>query len=201
MPNSVYVAVTSAAGEPLARSVLPAGRTSYEWDLVVTTDIPDTDVAVVLPDLSKLPKDLQVTLTDLDTGKAVYMRTTSQYVFRSGPAGATRHLRLTVAPRSAGGLVVSGASATAVGSRVTVSYVASVPCTVTARVLNIAGRVVRVIASNVPASAGVNTLAWDGRGTTGSPVPAGTYLIELDAVADNGQRVRCVTHVTLTGRR
>jgi len=201
MPNSVYVAVTSAAGEPLARSVLPAGRTSYEWDLVVTTDIPDTDVAVVLPDLSKLPKDLQVTLTDLDTGKAVYMRTTSQYLFRSGPAGATRHLRLTVAPRSAGGLVVSGASATAVGSRVTVSYVASVPCTVTARVLNIAGRVVRVIASNVPASAGVNTLAWDGRGTTGSPVPAGTYLIELDAVADNGQRVRCVTHVTLTGRR
>lgn len=201
MPNSVYVAVTSATGEPLARSVLTAGRTSYEWDLLVTTDIPDTDVAVVLPDLSRLPKDLQVTLTDLETGKSVYMRTTSQYVFRAGPAGVSRHLRLTVAPKSAGGLVVTGASATAVGSRVTVSYVASVPCTVTARVLNIAGRVVRVIASNVPATAGVNTLAWDGRNAAGSPVPAGRYLIELDAVADNGQRVKCVTHVTLTGGR
>lgn len=201
MPDSVYVAVTSAEGEVLSRSVLAAGRTSYQWDLVVTTDLPSTDVAVALPDLSKLPKDLQVTLTDLETGKSVYMRTTSQYSFRSGPEGATRHLRLTVAPKSVGGLVVTGASATAVGSRVTVSYVASAPCKVTARVLNIAGRVVRVIASDVPAVAGVNTLAWDGRNAAGSPVPAGRYLIELDAVADNGQRVKCVTHVALTGGR
>ncbi|MCX7598961.1 MAG: carboxypeptidase regulatory-like domain-containing protein, partial [Armatimonadetes bacterium] len=201
MPNSVYVAVTSATGEALSRSVLASGRTSYEWDLVVTTDIPDTDVAVALPDLSKLPKDLQVTLTDLETGKSVYMRTTSQYVFRSGPEGATRHLRLTVAPKSVGGLVLSGVSATAAGSRVTVSYSATAPCAVTARVLNIAGRVVRVIATNAPAGVGVNTLAWDGRNAAGSPVPAGRYLIELDAVAENGQRVKCVTHVTLASGR
>jgi hypothetical protein len=32
-------------------------------------------------------------------------------------------------------------------------------------------------------------------------VPAGMYLIQLEASAESGQRVSCMTHVTLTGQR
>ncbi|MFQ6098855.1 MAG: collagen binding domain-containing protein, partial [Armatimonadota bacterium] len=53
-----------AVGEPgrrLATDIRPAGATS--WDFVVATDLVNSDVAVSLPNVAGLPKDLQVTLT------------------------------------------------------------------------------------------------------------------------------------------
>jgi flagellar hook assembly protein FlgD len=145
---------------------------------------------------------MRVMLTDVDANKTVYMRTTAQYTFHTATSGTTlRHLQITVESGSGAGLVLSAASARAAGSRVTVSYTASAPCSVTATVLNIAGRSVRVLASGATAAAGVNTLSWDGRSTSGSLVPAGIYLVQLDAVADDGQRVRSVTQLNLSGRR
>jgi hypothetical protein len=202
MSNSVDVSVLSASGAHLSRSIATAGKTKYQWDLQVTTDLADTDVSVALPDLSKVPSSMRVMLTDVDANKTVYMRTTAQYTFHTATSGTTlRHLQITVESGSGAGLVLSAASARAAGSRVTVSYTASAPCSVTATVLNIAGRSVRVLASGATAAAGVNTLSWDGRSTSGSLVPAGIYLVQLDAVADDGQRVRSVTQLNLSGRR
>ncbi|MCD6350933.1 MAG: flagellar hook capping protein, partial [Armatimonadetes bacterium] len=44
----------------------------------------------------------------------------------------------------------------------------------------------------------VNTLQWDGRNTAGAMAPAGLYLIEIEATADNGQRTKAVTQVRFT---
>src|SRR6201999_273041 len=48
-----------------------------------------------------------------------------------------------------------------------------------AEVVNSAGAVVRTLATNLPESAGTNTLVWDGRGSSGSPVPTGLYRVVL----------------------
>lgn len=195
MPGTVDVAVVAADGRRLARSVQVAGRAKYEWDLLVTTDIPEAEVQLLLPDLSHVPNDMSVTITDLETGKSVYARTMSSYRFRVGTQGVARRLRLTIAPRADTGLVVSAASARAAGGRVVVTYSVSAACRISARVLNIAGRPVRVLATDAPVAAGVNSLSWDGRNAAGAPAPGGVYLIEIEGVAANGQRVRTVTQV------
>jgi M6 family metalloprotease-like protein len=199
MPGTVDVAVVGPNGERLARAIEAAGKALYEWDLVVTAAVSNAEVEVALPDLSRLPRELVVTLTDLETSKSVYARTMRAYRFRVGEGGGVRHFRLTVAPRSSAGLVLSAACAQPqAGGRVVVTYSASVPCSVSARVLNLAGRPVRILASGLPAAAGVNTLTWDGRNASGAPAPAGLYLIEIEATADNGQRVKAITQMRLS---
>jgi len=68
---------------------------------------------------------------------------------------------------------------------------------VTARVLNVAGREVRTIARDRTLPAGVTSLLWDGRSDAGLPVPAGTYLIHLEAADRNGARSRAVAALVL----
>jgi hypothetical protein len=195
LPNAVDVSVMAADGTRLSRAVQVSGLRKHEWDVVVSTDIPNAEVSVSLPDLSRLPHEMTVTLTDLATGKTMYARTMSSYRFQVGPEGGSRKLRLVVEPRSSAGLVLSSALARSEGARVVVTYSVSAPCRVQARVLNIAGRPVRVLASDSTAVAGVNTLSWDGRNSNGSLAPSGLYLIELEAVAENGQRAKAVTQV------
>lgn len=60
---------------------------------------------------------------------------------------------------------------------------------------NIAGRPVRQIAASVETRA---TIAWDGRDTRGSAVPAGRYLVEVEALAEDGGRSRALTTLALT---
>ncbi len=195
MPDAVDVSVEAADGTRLSRSIAVGTQGKHEWDLVVATDVPDADVSVSLPDLSRVPHEMTVTVTDLGTGKTMYARTMSCYRFQVGPSGGSRKLRLTVEPRTEAGLVVSSASARTQGARVVVTYSVSSSCRVQARVLNIAGRPVRVLASDSAATAGVNTLAWDGRNASGSMTPSGLYLVEIEALAENGQRAKTVTQV------
>ncbi len=136
-----------------------------------------------------MPNDLSVTLVDVDAGKRLYARTLSSYSYNAG-AGGERHFCLEVAPKGAGGLVISSASASqAAGRPASISFALSQSAAVTARVLNIAGRPVRVLVAGQAAGAGLNTLSWDLRGGSGSLVPAGRYLVEIEAVAEDGQRV------------
>jgi hypothetical protein len=198
VPGTVDVYFLDEAGNPLAQQIKPLGEASQSWKLVVATDLPQTEVAVSLPDLSQVPNDLSVTLVDEDAGRSMYMRTTAQYVFKSGVSGAVRHFRLEVAPRSGDGLVLSAASAQQTGAGVVVTYTVNQTCQVNVDVMNIAGRVVRRLTSGVPAAAGVNTATWNLRTESGSTVPAGVYLVRVRATAENGQRVEAVAPVNVT---
>ena len=60
-----------------------------------------------------------------------------------------------------------------------------------------AGRVVRVLATDQPGPAGINRLTWDLRNSQGAPVPSGRYIIRLVAVGDDGQQVAAVAQVTV----
>jgi hypothetical protein len=52
---------------------------------------------------------------------------------------------------------------------------------VDAQVLDLAGRVVRVLAAHAPFPAGPSTLVWDGRDADGTLVPSGVYFLRASA--------------------
>jgi len=177
----------------LAHDVRPSSPGELSWEFVVSTDIVDSEVAISLPDLSAVPGDLAITLVDLDASRSVYARTMAHYTFRSNGEGVTkRHFRLTVAPKQNQGLVISAASVQPTQSNVTITYSVSTPCRVTIQVLNIAGRLVSTVCANDVATAGTNVETWRLRSQTGRLVPSGLYLVSVEAVGEDGQRVRTI---------
>ncbi len=68
---------------------------------------------------------------------------------------------------------------------------------VTAEVLNIAGRKVRLITTNQAMEAGVGTLLWDGRNANGAAVPSGMYLIRLTVHDASGTQSQAVGRVNI----
>lgn len=55
--------------------------------------------------------------------------------------------------------------------------------------MNIAGRPIRQWAS-LEGRAGVNTLRWDGRSSTGTAVPSGSYLVVVTCRSEDGGQIR-----------
>jgi hypothetical protein len=55
------------------------------------------------------------------------------------------------------------------------------PAAVSAEVLDVTGRRVRTLLSDVSHGSGTHTLYWDGAGEGGAPVPAGLYLVRVRA--------------------
>lgn len=192
-PQSVDVYLTAADGRYLSQDIKAGAVTTQSWDFSVVSDLPSTNIALSLPDLSKVPANLAVYLTDLSTGKRLYARTLTSYSFESGDAGVQRRFRLEVSPRSAGGLVVSGAAARSVGQGLAITYNVSADCQTTVTITNIAGRVVRTLGSSQVSTKGVNSLNWDLRSTAGTPVPSGRYLVRVEATGEDGQQVSVVT--------
>jgi hypothetical protein len=166
--------------------------------MTVATDIPGADVQVSLPDLSRVPNDMAVYLTDLTTNKRMYARTMAAYTFTAGDGGAKRDFKIEVLPRTEAGLVISSAAA-APGARATaITFNVSRSCTITAEITNIAGRVVKRLCSDRDAVQGVNTLNWDLTTDRGTRVPNGRYMIRISAAGEDGQQVSAITTATVS---
>ncbi|MCD6351708.1 MAG: carboxypeptidase regulatory-like domain-containing protein, partial [Armatimonadetes bacterium] len=183
-------------GQAWAAAVRNQAAPKMTWRLAVVPPAGADTVALELPDLSRVPADKAVMLKDLETGRSVYMRTQPRYEFKVTEAGV-RHFELSVEDKGSNCLVVSSAQARQEGLRAVVTFSLSGQARVRAEVLNIAGRVVRVLATDQPASAGVNSLAWDLRNAQGTPVPAGRYLVRIVAVSDTGQQVAAIAQVSV----
>ncbi len=198
VPGSVDVYLVDDGGARLAHDIRPAGGDNTVWTLAVETDIANSQVELTLPDLSQVPADLAVYLTDLDAGRRMYARTLPGYVFSTGADGALRRFTLEVAPRGADSLAISSASVQSTGAGLMVTYDVSSACSVSVEVLNIAGRSVRHLVQSRAAQAGRNEQVWDLRSAEGTVVPGGTYLIKIEAIAENGQRVQTLRSAQIT---
>jgi len=66
---------------------------------------------------------------------------------------------------------------------------------VTAELLNIAGRLVRLLAYDKPMGAGINMLTWNGRNEKGLTVASGTYLVHLRATNASSDRSQALASV------
>ena len=164
---------------------------------MVSCSVPDVDVNISLPDLSSVPADMQVTLVDEDAGTSIYARTMSGYTYRSAGAQSTRNFRLVVSPRDVGSLAITMTTASARSGSMVMTYSISKNARVTARVLNIAGRPVRTLCADRMTTAGVQTLNWELNNDAGARVPAGMYLLQVEAVAENGQQARAITQLNV----
>jgi len=94
------------------------------------------------------------------------------------------------------GLLTSlSAAQTNVGAQVTILLASA--ATVDARIVNLAGRPVRQVATGRELEAGLNTLLWDGRNGEGLHVPAGQYIVVVEARTDDGGQDRRVCPVAV----
>ena len=91
---------------------------------------------------------------------------------------------------------VSGVSARQVGAGVALTYALSADAEVRVTIYNLAGRVIAQVPAG-PQAAGVQTLRWNGRNTTGSLVPAGVYLLQVEAAGAEGSQSTALTSVNL----
>jgi len=198
VPDSVDLYFIGDDGSQLAQSITPVTGEKLSWDFVVATDIADSDVEVVMPDLSQVPNDLSVTLSDLDGDQTVYMRTAPSYVFRSGAEGGLRHFRLEVGAQQSGGLVITSATAQSSGVGTVITYGVTQACRVSMEIMNISGRVIKTLMAEEAASEGTHSQAWNLRSNGGTVVPRGMYLVRIEAVADNGQRVEGLCPLTIS---
>jgi len=174
-------------------------RTAAQWtyDAMVRSTAANRQVVLSWGDLRSLPREYEAVLTDVDAGESICLRTAGAYTFETGQGGAERRFRITIG-RSTGGLRIVAARADALRSGgVAVAYSLTAPATVSARVLNAAGRVVAQPLQGEVQASGAQTLSWTGRGLTGSSVPPGQYVIELEATGEAAARARAAVRVTI----
>jgi hypothetical protein len=87
------------------------------------------------------------------------------------------------------------AAPTAAGAQITFSL--SSAAQVQARVLNIAGRPVKILCHAKDCEAGTKTLLWNAQSDQGLPVPNGTYLVEVTAKTNDGSQVRVLSQLRI----
>ena len=170
-------------------------RPMQTWQFEVATDMSGAEIELQMPDLSEVPADKAVYLTDEAAGRRMYARTLTTYSYQSGEGA--RRFTLEVVDRTEAGLMITAASAQAAAGGITVNYTLSADAQVQVEVLNIAGRKVATLASDEATPAGVSSCGWNGRGGAGTLVPGGRYLVRICARAADGQQVQSLVPVQL----
>jgi hypothetical protein len=161
------------------------------WDLQLVTNQAAHDVVLSWNDLSQLPREYKVLLVDPDTGKTIYMRTASAYVFHpaSRAGEQTKHLQLVVTREPVGALTVTGLAVDATRGTGVVRYTLSEEAAVTTRIYNLGGTLVRTLEEEVQHSAGSIEVPWDGLDKSGRELPNGSYLVKVTAKAATGETI------------
>ena len=169
-----------------------------EWLAAVSSDRTNADVTITWDNLAVAPRRAGFTLTDSVTGTRVDMKSRSSYTFRSGEAGSTRYLKVTMTPTlSAGPLAITGM--TVVGGRsvadagFTVRFSTTAEADITGAIKSLSGKTVAELSgASRSTMTGATTLRWDGRARSGGTLPPGPYLVEVTARSADGQTAKFV---------
>lgn len=197
----------AANGTVYAQDLQPTGGVKT-WNVVVTTDQPNTDITVRWPNISTLPKTYRLTLQDTATGQEIDLRHQASYQFNSGHNAGTRAFTLTAHPTNSGGRAVltniSVNPPRTVGGRAAgayqIGYTVSQDAQVEVAIVGYNGQTVAVVGATRAASSGDNSQVWNGKDTRGANVPAGTYLLQVKAITSDGTVTREIRPLTITGR-
>ncbi len=192
---ALYFVRPSADGARLATDFVEPGAET-EWQIRVACAMPGATVRLSWPDLSELQNDIRPILVDNDTGRAIYLRTSTGYEYEVGEHPTERSFTLRLADGT-DALAINTFSAGAADGGAEILYSLSAPAAVDIEVLNIAGITVRRIVEDRNQDAGSRRVLWDGRSRSGSPVPAGTYIVRITARSESGQRVSAIRTLRL----
>ncbi len=168
------------------------------WAVDVETDLGKQEITLTWPDLSGLPGGLRPALTDTETGKRTYMRTSTGYTFTSAAGGETRRFMLEmVPPGSSTAATATVLAAQTKGGQVDIRVNLTAAAAVDIAVLNIAGREVANVCNGHACEQGITTLTFSGVGSHGTRLPSGRYLVRARAYTDDGQQTHAMTAFTL----
>ncbi len=181
----------------LAASLATQTAAEYTWNVVVTWPEPASEVSIRWPTIGQLPRQYEATLQDLDTGATVNLRLQPRYLFTAREPG-TRHFRLMVTPTSTQPVTLTSVTALPMQGGGRLLFTLSQPAQCSIRIMNIAGRTIRILETNRAHPAGQNVVLWDGRSATGSNVPSGRYLLQIEANATNGTTARALRTLSIT---
>lgn len=176
-----------------------AGTSKVSWDMIVTPSEPNQNITVKWGDISDAPKKCRLVLTDETTGTSRFMRTTSSYKFNSGD-GSPRRLTVTADASPSTRLMITGLTVVSTrGTSLSFSYNLSAAAQVKAVIKAPGGQMIRQLNSGQPTRSGINSMVWDRRDDSGESVPAGMYLLNLEAVTEDGEMVKEI-HPVLIAR-
>lgn len=181
------------SGSNLAKDMRPSGQATQEWPVEVATRLQDAPVTISWPSINAgVPKDISLRLEDLDSGKSVYMRTTTGYTFTMSQPGV-RHLKVVATTNGAASLLVTGLAAAETNSgSVALTYAVSRPAAVSVEIRNISGVLIRSLGETDATAGTTQSVMWNGRNQSGSHSPAGKYFARITARTADGQVVQAL---------
>jgi hypothetical protein len=190
------VILKSGTGTPLMQEIRPLAN-RQQYDLLVEAASGE-EVTLTFPNLNTVPQGFRLRLTDLNTGRAVDLRTTPEYRFVS--TGRTR-LQITVERAARTGALITSVSVGSAGrgvNSVSISYVLADNAQTSVQILGADGKPIANLHRGRAATRGVNTLSWNLRDDQGRAVPPGTYQVQVEARTDDGQVARVARPLVLT---
>lgn len=191
----LYFEPGDGSAERLAARFSPAASVNARWQMRVQGQ-PGEEIELWCPEPGAIPRGYVATVSDPASGVEVDLRHGRlQTTLRADETSRTMVLRLT---RTGGALTLGSLTAQptrAGGGQLDFILSAAARCTV--KVLNIAGRTVRVVEQDRQRSAGPAQVVWDGRSDSGLSVPSGMYLLQVEAVAEDGSRVQAMRTLTI----
>jgi len=157
-------------------------------------------VVITFGNVASVPRGTGLWLVDQNTGKRHYVRTTALYRFMPAPGETTRRFQLVAEPETGVGLKITSVSVTRTrGGAFSVTFHLTQPAAVTAEVLDARGKVVnRLNPFGGRAVEGLQSLTWRATDDDGIAVPAGAYLLRLQAVDTEGRQTRANIPLVLT---
>ncbi len=173
-------------------------RTRTRWEFTVETDVEDADVVLRWENTAKVPRQVNLRLLDVQTGRRLWMRTAPSYTFRSGRGVTRRQFAVEMDTDTQLPLRITQVKAQQTrGGTISLQFALSKAASTRVQVLSAGGKPVREIERAASRSAGIHSLQWDGRDTSGTALPAGAYLIEVAAVTDELEQTRAVVPIVL----
>lgn len=167
------------------------------WQLQVETDQVNEPVTLRWERLTDIPSRVRLTLVDNVTGKRIAMRATSSYTYQPGGVG-TRSFTVIAETDMGSALRISSVRVRATrGSGFTVDYALSAEAQVQITVTDASGKPIASLVQSTR-SAGLNSATWNGRDSKGVAVPAGSYLVRIEATSADGEHARMITPIVIT---
>jgi len=179
----------SASNRRLAASFRRQDKPQLIWEMTVTWQQPFAEIIISWPTVDQIPSRYTATLCDRESAKTVNLRTQHCYRFTAGQPGQ-RHFRLEFHRTGNQPLMVTNVTALSHHGRGQITFILSKSANCDIKIMNIAGRPIRVLQTGRTYPAGQSIVAWDGRSGNGSVVPNGRYLIEIRAAAPDGTAAR-----------
>lgn len=194
-PVEVFV---ERAGAPLAVDVRGSLGAKQEWNLLVRFGMAREEVVLRWEGASRLPRDVSLTLIDHTTGVRRHLRTTPHYRFLPADGETQRRFTLIAERNTDLPLRIVGLRASQTrGKNATIQFSLSRAAAIQAEVLDASGRRVAMLDPGGSRQAGQHTLVWRAVDMEGRALPAGAYLVRVQAHDEEGRRTQAMVPLVL----